>query len=134
MYWILRALNFTVDIRNVCVLTSPFFAGLTALSTYMFTREVKGPSAALLASIMIAIVPGYISRSVAGSFDNEGVAIFALVTTFWMFVRSVRTGSLFWSLMTCFVYFYMVNAWGGYVFILNLVSVVCLVWQFSSHY
>lgn len=28
--------------------------------------------AGLLAAAMIAVVPGYISRSVAGSYDNEG--------------------------------------------------------------
>lgn len=31
--------------------------------------------AGLFAAAFIAIVPGYISRSVAGSYDNEGVAI-----------------------------------------------------------
>jgi dolichyl-diphosphooligosaccharide--protein glycosyltransferase len=32
-------------------------------------------------------VPSFISRSIAGSYDNEGVAIFALVHTFYMFIR-----------------------------------------------
>ncbi|KAL0481279.1 oligosaccharide transferase STT3 subunit [Acrasis kona] len=127
MYWALRALNLTVDLRNVCVLTSPFFASNTALTTYHFTKEIKGPSSALIAAAFIGIVPGYISRSVAGSFDNEGVAIFALLATFWLFVKSVRTGSLYWSVMACLAYFYMVNAWGGYVFIINLVPIYVLV-------
>jgi len=70
---------------------------------------------------------GYISRSVAGSFDNEGVAIFALITTFGLFVRSVNTGSLFWSALACLSYFYMVNAWGGYIFIINLIPVYVFV-------
>ncbi|KAJ0104922.1 hypothetical protein Patl1_19322 [Pistacia atlantica] len=47
---------------------------------------------------LIAICPGYISRSVAGSYDNEGVAIFALLLTFYLFVKAVNTGSLAWSL------------------------------------
>lgn len=34
----------------------------------------QGPGAGLVAAVMIAIVPGYISRSVAGSYDNEGSA------------------------------------------------------------
>jgi dolichyl-diphosphooligosaccharide--protein glycosyltransferase len=127
IYWALRAINFTVDLRNVCVLTSPFFASNTALSTYHFTKEIKGPGAALIAAAFIGIVPGYISRSVAGSFDNEGVAIFALLTTFWLFVKSVRTGSMYWSVLACLAYFYMVNAWGGYVFIINLVPIYVLV-------
>ena len=36
----------------------------------------KGPGAGLVAAVMIAIVPGYISRSVAGSYDNEGKCYF----------------------------------------------------------
>ena len=35
----------------------------------------------------MAMVPSYISRSVAGSFDNEGVAIFALVFVFYLYVK-----------------------------------------------
>lgn len=35
--------------------------------------------------LMIA-VPGYISRSVAGSYDNEGIAIFALMFTYYLWV------------------------------------------------
>lgn len=31
-------------------------------------------------------VPGYISRSVAGSYDNEGIAIFALMFTYYLWV------------------------------------------------
>ena len=64
---------------------------------------------------------GYISRSVAGSFDNEGIAIFALIITYFFWVRSVKTGSLFWGAATALAYFYMVAAWGGYVFIINLI-------------
>src|SRR3989338_7709856 len=41
MYWILRAINFTVDLRNVCVLTSPFFASNTAMITYSLTDEIS---------------------------------------------------------------------------------------------
>jgi dolichyl-diphosphooligosaccharide--protein glycosyltransferase len=127
MYWALNALHFTVDMRNVCVLTSPFFSSNTVLSTYQFTKEIAGPGAGLMAAAFISIVPGYISRSVAGSFDNEGVAIFALLTTFWLFIRSVKTGSLYWSVAACLSYFYMVNSWGGYVFIINVLPIYVLV-------
>lgn len=35
---------------------------------------------------MTISVPGYISRSVAGSYDNEGIAIFALQFTYFLWV------------------------------------------------
>jgi len=34
----------------------------------------------------VGTVPGYISRSVAGSYDNEGIAIFALMFTYYLWV------------------------------------------------
>lgn len=37
-------------------------------------------------SCFTVTVPGYISRSVAGSYDNEGIAIFALMFTYFLWV------------------------------------------------
>lgn len=97
------------------------FSGLTAISTYLLTKELWSPGAGLFAASFIAIVPGYISRSVAGSYDNEGIAIFALQFTYYLWVKSVKSGSVFWAAMAALSYFYMVSAWGGYVFIINLI-------------
>jgi hypothetical protein len=43
--------------------------------------------AGLAAAALVGMVPSYISRSVAGSYDNEGVAIFALVFVFYTFIK-----------------------------------------------
>lgn len=66
-------------------------------------------------------------RSVGGSYDNEGVAIFALIFTFYLWVRSVHTGSMLWSCACAISYYYMVAAWGGYVFIINIIPIYVLV-------
>jgi dolichyl-diphosphooligosaccharide---protein glycosyltransferase len=134
LYRFLRALSFAVHIREVCVLTAPFFAANTTLVAYAFGCEIWDSGAGLVAAALIAICPGYISRSVAGSYDNEGVAIFALLLTFYLFVRAVNTGSLAWALASAFGYFYMVSAWGGYVFIINLVPLYVLVLLVTGRY
>ena len=72
-------------------------------------KSLQGPGAGLVAASMIAIVPGYISRSVAGSYDNEGIAIFCMLLTYYMWVKSVKTGSIFWSTLCALAYFYMVS-------------------------
>lgn len=48
---------------------------------------MRGDGAGLLAAAFVGMVPSYISRSVAGSYDNEGVAIFALVNVFFLFIK-----------------------------------------------
>lgn len=78
IHYALAALNITVHIRDVCVFLAPTFSGLTAIATYFLTKELWSAGAGLFAACFIAISPGYTSRSVAGSYDNEGIAIFAL--------------------------------------------------------
>lgn len=87
IHYVLNLLHITVHIRDVCVFLAPVFSGLTSISTFLLTRELWNQGAGLLAACFIAIVPGYISRSVAGSFDNEGIAIFALQFTYYLWVR-----------------------------------------------
>lgn len=61
-------------------------SGFTSIATYFLTKELWSEGAGLFAACFIAIVPGYISRSVAGSYDNEGIAIFALQFTYYLWV------------------------------------------------
>uniref|UniRef100_A0A8C6M6S6 Dolichyl-diphosphooligosaccharide--protein glycosyltransferase subunit STT3B n=1 Tax=Nothobranchius furzeri TaxID=105023 RepID=A0A8C6M6S6_NOTFU len=134
IHYVLNLLHVTVHIRDVCVFLAPVFSGLTAISTFLLTRELWNQGAGLLAACFIAIVPGYISRSVAGSFDNEGIAIFALQFTYYLWVKSVKTGSVFWTIGCCLSYFYMVSAWGGYVFIINLIPLHVFVLLLMQRY
>ena len=106
---------------------------------------MKDPSAGLLAAAFIGIVPGYISRSVAGSYDNEAIAIFLLMFTFYCWIKALKQGSALFGTVAAVFYFYMVAAWGtcqcksyvfipqffflkgGYVFITNMIPLHALV-------
>lgn len=66
------------------------------------------------------------SRSVAGSYDNEGVAIFALIFSFYVFIKACNTGSILWGVGASLSYFYMVASWGGYSFIINIIPIYVL--------
>jgi len=127
IHYILSLLNIPVHIRDICVFLAPMFSGLTAIATYFLTKELWSQGAGLFAACFIAIVPGYISRSVAGSYDNEGIAIFALMFTYYLWIKAVKTGSMYYGAWTALSYFYMVSAWGGYVFIINLIPLHVLV-------
>lgn len=98
-----------------------------ALVAYLFGKELKDTGTGLVAAAMMAIVPGYISRSVAGSFDNEAVAIFALLITLYLFVRATRLGTVSSAALAAFGYLYMAASWGAYVFISNLIPMYVLV-------
>lgn len=118
IYHFLKAITIPVDIRNICVLLAPACSGLTAVASYLLTNEMTpSPSAGLLAAVFMGIAPGYISRSVAGSYDNEAIAIFLLVFTFYLWIKALKLGSMLWGALCALFYGYMVASWGGYAFI-----------------
>jgi dolichyl-diphosphooligosaccharide--protein glycosyltransferase len=121
IHYVVNALNFPIHIREVCVFLAPLFSMATAYATYLLTAELKDPTAGLVGAAFMAVTPGYISRSVAGSYDNEGIAIFLLVFTFYLWIKALKVGSASWATLAAVFYFYMVSAWGGYVFITNLI-------------
>lgn len=136
MWWVANSLNIPLSVETVCVFTAPVFSAHASWATFLLTKEVKGTGAGLTAAALISMVPSYISRSVAGSYDNEGVAIFALVFTFFFYVKTLNTGSLFYATCLAGAYFYMVMSWGGYSFIINLIPIhvlLCIITgRFSS--
>lgn len=93
---------------------------------YGLVSSARSDGAGLLAAAFVAMVPSYISRSVAGSYDNEAVAIFALVNVFHLFIRTINTGSLRWGVLLMISYLYMVMSWGGYSFVINMLPIFVL--------
>lgn len=80
---------------------------------------------AVFAMGFMAVVPAHLMRSVGGGYDNESVAVTAMTLTFFLWMRSLRTGdkySHFVGVLAGVAYFNMVAAWGGYVFVLNLIG------------
>ncbi|KAH8849169.1 Dolichyl-diphosphooligosaccharide--protein glycosyltransferase subunit STT3A [Schistosoma japonicum] len=134
IYSLLHAINVTMDIRNICVFLAPLFSSFTTLVTFLLTSEIQDNGAGLVAAAMIAIVPGYISRSVAGSYDNEGIAIFCMLFTFYLWIKAVKTGYLFWACACSLAYFYMVSSWGGYVFLINIIPIHVLILMFTGRF
>ncbi|PWA70771.1 staurosporin and temperature sensitive 3-like A [Artemisia annua] len=131
---VLQSLNIPLSVETVCVFTAPVFSAFAAWATYLLTKEVKGTGAGLTAAVLLAMVPSYISRSVAGSYDNEAVAIFALIFTFYLYIKTLNTGSLFYATLNSLSYFYMVCSWGGYTFIINLIPMHVLLCIVTGRY
>lgn len=134
MWWVVNSLNIPLSVETVCVFTAPVFSAFASWAAYLLTKEVKGIGAGLTAAALLSMVPSYISRSVAGSYDNEAVAIFALIITFYLYVKTLNTGSLFYATLNSIAYFYMVSSWGGYTFIINLIPMHVLLCIVTGRY
>jgi len=95
-----------------------------------FQKQVTGTKPPPIYEIMVctaavmSILPAHLMRSVGGGYDNESVAMAAMTTTFYFWVKSLQceSTSIIYGLATGVAYFYMVACWGGYVFVLNLIG------------
>ncbi|CAD7937244.1 unnamed protein product [Amoebophrya sp. A120] len=138
--WCLNGIGLRISVLETCVFFAPLFAGFTSIAAYLLTKEVTNrPESGLFAALFMAICPSYLSRSVAGSYDNEACAIFAIVFSFYAFTMAVKSGSILWGLFAAFAFLYMVASWGGYIFVLNTIAIymvlVLLIGTFSArHY
>jgi len=121
----LAAVGRPASLNDVCVFLPAGFGALAAGFTGLLAWEVtRKPNAAALATAIMAIHPGHLMRSIAGGFDNESIAVAAMVSTFYLWVRALRSDASWPAALLCGVsYSYMVAAWGGYVFVLNMIGI-----------
>ena len=138
-WWLSRTLFVPISVRSCCVFLPPLCSAVTCLATYSLTQQVvrRGAhGAGLFAAAFVAVVPAYLSRSSAGAYDNESVAIPALVVTFALYLTALNTpgGSILWAALSAVAYGYMAMAWGGYVFITNLLALHCAVLVLCGRY
>lgn len=55
IHYVLQLLNISVHIRDICVFLAPIFSGLTAIATYLLTKELWNEAAGLFAACFVAI-------------------------------------------------------------------------------
>ncbi|XVE54210.1 hypothetical protein DITRI_Ditri03aG0062200 [Diplodiscus trichospermus] len=140
IWWLLNSLTIPLSVETVCVFTAPIFSACASWATCLLTKEVESDGAGLKAAALLAMVPSYISQSIASSYDNEAVAIFALILYFLSLYKvrynllTLNTGCLFYATLNSVAYFYMVCSWGGYTFIINLIPMHVLLYIVTGYY
>jgi dolichyl-diphosphooligosaccharide--protein glycosyltransferase len=98
---------------------------MTAGKPRVFGLTSPAVECAVFAIGFMGVVPAHLMRSVGGGYDNESVAVTAMTLTFFLWMRSLRNGEKYSHLIGALAgvaYFNMVAAWGGYVFVLNLIG------------
>lgn len=113
-----------ISLNDVCVFVPAGFAVVAVFFTFMLAWEVtKSPNTGVLAAAIMALIPAHTMRSVAGGYDNESVAVAAMLATFYFWVRSLRNKESSWmGALAGLAYVNMAAAWGGYVFVVNMIA------------
>ncbi|SPJ10915.1 oligosaccharyl transferase STT3 subunit, putative [Plasmodium sp. DRC-Itaito] len=127
-YKICHLFGILVSMRNICIYIGPIFSFFTCIISYFLTREIYNFSgAALLSALFVSISPSHISRTVAGSYDNESISIFLLLLCIYNWIKCLKKGSLLSVLICSLSTYYMALSWGAYIFITNSISLFMLI-------
>eukprot|EP00798_Chlamydomonas_sp_ICE-L_P023012 gene23012-30203_t len=121
---IFKFIGYKMSLNDICCYVPAWFGVSASLFTGLLAYECSGSSSAAAASTLImAVIPAHIMRSVGGGYDNESIAVTAMCLTFYLWVRCLRTDKS-WPIAIAagIAYFYMVAAWGGYVFVINMIA------------
>jgi len=131
--FIKKFLRPSMSLNDVCCYMPAWFGSIATFLTGMLAYECSHSTGrgyysnleVLVATMaFMSIVPAHLMRSIGGGYDNESIAVTAMVLTFYLWCRSLRPGknSYWFSILAGIAYFNMVAAWGGYVFVLNMVA------------
>jgi dolichyl-diphosphooligosaccharide--protein glycosyltransferase len=126
--------NGGMSLNDVCVYVPVWFGVSASVILGFLASECTGSySAGVVAATIMSIIPAHIMRSVGGGYDNESVAMTAMVLTFFFWCRSLRSDpkvkdgrhtrdSVVYGTLCGFAYIFMVATWGGFIFVINLIA------------
>eukprot|EP00930_Biecheleria_cincta_P027953 TRINITY_DN19525_c0_g1_i1.p1 TRINITY_DN19525_c0_g1~~TRINITY_DN19525_c0_g1_i1.p1 ORF type:complete len:244 (+),score=22.57 TRINITY_DN19525_c0_g1_i1:186-917(+) len=81
-----------MSVNDICCMMPPWFGTLASIFTGLLAYEIsRSVNSGVMATLIMAIIPAHLMRSVGGEFDNEAVAMTAICMTFWLWLVSVRT-------------------------------------------
>ena len=142
--WWSLARRRAVTLNDVCCLVPAWGGSAATLFLSLLTYECANSKAsAAMAAVLMSMMPAHLMRSVAGGYDNESVAVTAMCLTFWIWCKSLSSyrgkqssfsDCCVFSCLAGISYAYMVAAWGGFVFVLNLIAAHVAVLVLLSRY
>ena len=88
IYHVLHRVGIPMSLNDICVFVPTWFGGIATLFTGLLAAECSGiPSAAPAAALVMSVIPAHIMRSMGGGYDNESIAVTAMVATFYLWNR-----------------------------------------------
>ncbi|MHA1585212.1 MAG: STT3 domain-containing protein, partial [Promethearchaeota archaeon] len=134
VYWVLNGLGIPVTHFQVAFYFPALMGGLTVLVMYFLGKEILDRRAGLLSAFFLAFSPGHMQRTVCGFFDNETVGVFAVLLSFYFFIRAVKYGKLSDGILAGLSIGYLALSWGGLTYVFGLLPVLVVILILTKKY
>ena len=95
--WIHQTLRFfgsDSSLEQIAMLSPVICFAMVCIALYLFTKEVLGPSVALLSVNLAAVLPVLTNRTVAGYVDRDGLCLFLGLLSYYLYFKSSHSNCL----------------------------------------
>ncbi|MFW9809619.1 MAG: STT3 domain-containing protein [Candidatus Thorarchaeota archaeon] len=133
-YFLLNGLGIQVDVLTVSIILPAFMGALTAVVAFFLGRELSNNTVGLLSGLFMAFIPAFLTRTVAGFYDNECIGVFAIVLTSFLFLRSLKRGSTLSAVGAGASLGYLLVSWGAAEFMLGFLALYAGVMLIMGRY
>lgn len=133
-YFLLNGIGIQVDVLTVSLLMPAFMGALTTIVAFFLGRELANNTVGLFAGIFTAFIPAFITRTIAGFYDNECIGVFAIVLTSFLFIRGLKRGSIPASIGAGLALGYLQLSWGASEFMLGLIALYGFIMLIMGRY
>lgn len=133
-YFLLNGIGIQVDVLSVSIVLPAFMGALTAVVAFFLGRELSNNTVGLFSGLFMATIPAFLTRTIAGFYDNECIGVFAIVLTSYLFLRGLKRGSILSGVGAGVALGYLLVSWGAAEFMLGLLALYAGVMLLMGRY
>ncbi|MHA1472392.1 MAG: STT3 domain-containing protein [Promethearchaeota archaeon] len=124
IYQLVNSIGIPLTLYDIAYFFPAFMGGASVFAIYLVGKETLDRRCGLIAAFFLAFNPGFMQRTTAGFFDNETIGVFAAFMIFYFFIKTVRTGKFYHSILGGLFSGYLALSWGGYNFVFLILPIV----------
>ncbi|MCH8907631.1 MAG: glycosyltransferase family 39 protein [Candidatus Heimdallarchaeota archaeon] len=134
VYGALTFLGFNVSVEFAAYLVPVIFGTLGVYFTYLLGKELISSRGGLFAGMIMAVIPAYVSRTIAGFVDNESLGVLFTVMAFYFFIRALNRDSNRSAFLAGISMGMLGSSWGAFRFAYDLLPIYALVIVITGSY
>ncbi|MHA2249867.1 MAG: STT3 domain-containing protein [Candidatus Kariarchaeaceae archaeon] len=127
IYKILTFIGFSITVEFAAYLVPVIFGTIGVYYSYLLGKELVSPRGGLISAIVMAVIPAYVSRSIAGFVDNESVGVLFTVMAFYYFSKAFLRDSNKDAVLAGISLALLSSSWGAFRFAYDLLPLFALV-------
>ncbi|MBM5805327.1 MAG: hypothetical protein FJZ49_04605 [Candidatus Verstraetearchaeota archaeon] len=127
IYLFLSFIGLNVQLFDVAVFYPVFAGAIMVVLIFALGRELVNRGVGLLSAFIFAVDPTAIQRTSLGFFDTESVGMLGMLISILFFIKSLKTRTVPYSIISGLGLAYMTMAWGAYLYPLNLFAMFVII-------